>query len=159
MCAYPLQFSLLRRSSIGACALLVGALELSGVSYAQEQTVAPEVVLAPAQQRVIDAGIARLKLAGERNIAREWGSAKQIAEFICRPAAFPAIAHKLKGVDRIFLGTDLPDSLRLISSRELTGMGQARVGSGWREFSFECVMNPDTAKVVRFTVSMSKNPN
>jgi hypothetical protein len=149
---YPDPSSMLKRAFVCASVLLVSAFS----PYAKAHTVAPEVVLAPAQQRVINAGIARLRLSGERQIAREWGNAKQIAEFICRPAASPALARELKGVDRIFLGTDVRDSLRLVSRSELTGTGQARVGGGWQAFSFECWMDPDTAKVVRFTVTMSK---
>ncbi|VVE90514.1 hypothetical protein [Pandoraea bronchicola] len=142
---------MLRNSFPGVGALLIGVLFccIGSVSHAGG---AAEDHVSPAQQRRINAGIAKLRLSEERSIAQGWGAAKQVAEFICRPSAQPAIAEKLKGVDRVFLGTDAADSLTLLKARKLVGVGRARFEGGWRDFSFECLMDPRTAKVEKFLV-------
>jgi hypothetical protein len=52
----------------------------------------------------------------------------------------------------------LPDSLQLVNNGKLIGTGQARFDGGWRDFSFECSIDPDTGKVKRFAVSVVPNP-
>ncbi|VVE42775.1 hypothetical protein PAN31117_04656 [Pandoraea anapnoica] len=136
------------------CAILIGTWGHSGVSVGQTVRQAKGNLVSSAQQRAINAGIAKLKLSGERSVAREWTEEKQVAEFICRPAALPALAKKLKGADRVFLGNNDPESLSLESTTKLVGVGQARFEGGWRDFSFECLMDAKTAKVKNFQITL-----
>ncbi|MER9576547.1 hypothetical protein NKJ09_18895 [Mesorhizobium sp. M0189] len=109
--------------------------------------------LSPAQASVVTAEIAKLKYPEERALAKGWTDAKKVAEFICRPAAMKALKHRIKGVDRVFLGTDDPSTLQLVSNRRLTGSGQARTGDDWQAFSFSCGLNPQTGKAISFEIA------
>lgn len=148
-----------KRSLLGVCGLVVASLgyctPLDAVTSGQPM----EAIVSPAQQRVIEAGITGLRSPSDRAVARGWSRAKQVAEFICRPKALAAFDGKLKGVDRVFLGTDDPNSLSLIRSDKLVGTGQARYDGGWRTFSFACLMDPKTAKVTKFLISMQAVPS
>lgn len=148
-----------KRSLFGFCGLVVASL---GYCASLEDTASEPraaTVVSPAQQRVIDANIASLRSPSDRAVARGWSRAKQVAEFICRPKAQPAFEGKLKGVDRVFLGTSEPDTLSLIRNDKLIGTGQARYDAGWRKFSFECLMDPKTAEVTKFLISIQAMPS
>jgi len=148
------------KNSLGMIAL-VGTVfaSVSFVGAHAEEAAGTKPALSTAQRRVIDAGISKLKSKEERQIARDWGEAKQVAEFICRPAAKPVLARKLKGVDKYFLGTDQPNSLNLSNVGKLEGQGQARYGDGWRDFSFVCLMDAKSAKVTHFDVVLRSIPS
>ncbi len=133
-----------------ALILLVVLLGLSAVAQAETS------VLSPAQRKLVAQSIDKLKLVQERQMATQWSDAKKVAEFICRPAALKSLRLRLKGVDRVFLGSDDPKSLSLAGNTALTGMGHARMGGGWREFRFNCEMNPTTAQVKRFDTLLSQ---
>ncbi|VVE75782.1 hypothetical protein [Pandoraea sputorum] len=137
----------------GAFFFAVTALGYGIDAYAQKIDIPSPPVVSPAERRVIDAGISKLRLAGERKIARGWSPAKQVAEFICHPAALRALKTKLNGVDRVFLGTDDQHGLDLQNDSKLLGQGQVRYEQGWRSFSFECLIDPGTAKVTDFQAS------
>ncbi len=94
--------------------------------------------------------IATLKSATDRQVAEGWSNAKKVAELICRPAALPILKKQAKGVDRVFLGTDTPESLSLESNQRLTGSGTFRTPQGWQDFTFTCDVNPETGKVTTF---------
>ena len=110
-----------------------------------------EPPLSPAQKAVVEKVISRLKSPEERNLASGWSNAKKVAEFICRPAALPALRRQSPGADKVFLGTDDPTTLTLVSKRSLTGVGQVRSGSAWRDFTFTCALMPSSGKVAGFT--------
>lgn len=110
----------------------------------------PEPTLSPAETAVISRQVATLKSSTDRDIATGWSNAKKVAELICRPAALPILKKQIKGADRVFLGTDTPQSLTLESNRRLTGTGQVRTPQGWQDFTFTCNLNPATGKVIDF---------
>lgn len=110
----------------------------------------PDPALSPAQSAVISRQIATLKSSADRNVAQGWSNAKKVAELICRPAALPILKKQTKGTDRVFLGTDAPQSLTLESNQRLTGSGQVRTPQGWKDFTFTCNLNPTTGKVIDF---------
>ena len=86
-------------------------------------------------------------------MANGWSEAKQVAEFICRPAALPVLRRQRRGADRVFLGIDpvADHGLSLESDHLLRGSGSVRTADGWRDFRFTCRLDPDTGKVRRFT--------
>lgn len=112
---------------------------------------AGEPELSPAQNLAIAKSIAGLKTAEERRLANGWSNAKKVAEVICRPAALPALKKQVPNADRVFLGADDPKTLTLVSTRSLTGVGQVRSGSAWRDFTFTCALMPSSGKVAGFT--------
>jgi len=109
-----------------------------------------EVALSPAETAIISRQIATLRSPTDRSVATDWSNAKKVAELICRPAALSILKKQIRGADRIFLGTDAPQSLRLESNRRLTGSGQVRTPEGWQDFTFTCTLNPTTGKVIDF---------
>ena len=110
-----------------------------------------EPELSRAQNTAITKSIAALKTPEERRLASGWSNAKKVAEVICRPAALPALKKQVPNADRVFLGTDDPKTLTLVSTRSLTGAGQVRSGSAWRDFTFTCALMPSSGKVAGFT--------
>lgn len=110
----------------------------------------PEPALSSAQRAVVSRQIATLRSSADRDVARHWSNAKKVAELICRPAALPLLRKQAQGADRVFLGTDSPQSLTLESNRRLTGIGQVRTPQGWKDFSFTCNLDPATGKIVDF---------
>jgi len=131
-------------------------LALAQPALAQPTLVVPpappsEPPLSRAQNTVVAKAIAGLKSPEERNMAAGWSNAKKVAEVICRPAALPALRKQVPGADRVFLGTDAPATLTLVSTRSLTGIGQVRSSAGWRDFTFTCALMPSSGKVAGFT--------
>lgn len=117
-----------------------------------------EPALSPAETAGVNRQIATLKSAGERKMAQEWSNAKKVGEFLCRPAALSILKKQLRGVDKVFLGTDAPNSLTLVNDEQLTGTGQYRDPQGWRYFTFTCDINPATGKVTAFQTVPAKEP-
>lgn len=114
-----------------------------------------EPALSPAEQMIVESKIATLKRAPERNIAKNWSNAKKIAEFFCRPAAIPFLKEYAPEVDRVFLGTDDPNTLTLKSNQLLVGSGEFRTPQGWQDFTFTCELDPKTGKVISFQPVLS----
>ncbi|WP_353642263.1 DUF930 domain-containing protein [Mesorhizobium sp. WSM2239] len=112
-------------------------------------------VLSKAQQDVVAAQIAELQTSEERGMASEWSDAKKVAEFICRPLAMSEVKKWNKDADRVFLGTDDPDTLDLPTNRLLTGSGQVRTGNDWTTFTFNCELDAGTGKALSFETSLS----
>jgi hypothetical protein len=99
-----------RRSAAGAIAALM-------VFVAMTQAVnASEPELSAAETTVVNRQIATLKASGDRRMASGWSNAKKVAELICRPAALSLLKKQTPGVDRVFLGTDDPQTLTLESN-------------------------------------------
>jgi hypothetical protein len=119
-----------------------------------EAAVNSESALSPAETQAVSKQIATLKSSTDRDVAHSWSNAKKIAELICRPAALPVLKRQIKGTDRVFLGTDAPQSLTLESDQRLTGSGELRTPQGWQDFSFTCDVNPTTGKVTDFQAAM-----
>lgn len=117
---------------------------------------AGEPDLSAAETTVVNRQIATLKASGDRRMASGWSNAKKVAELICRPAALPVLKKQTAGVDRVFLGTDDPQTLTLESNSRLTGTGQFRTSQGWTDFTFTCDVNAETGRVTAFTPTVSK---
>jgi hypothetical protein len=105
--------------------------------------------LSQAQAKIVTTEIAKLKYSEERALASGWTDAKKVAEFICRPLATDVLKRRFKDADRVFLGTDDPKTLHLVSDR-LKGSGQVRTGNSWRNFTFSCELDPRTGKALSF---------
>jgi plasmid rolling circle replication initiator protein Rep len=60
-----------------------------------------------------------------------------------------------KEADRVFLGTDEPRTLRLLSNSRLSGTGQVRLGYNWQTFAFSCAMDPWAGKAVSFETTVT----
>lgn len=134
---------------LGAAMLLV----ISPLT-AQSATLG-EPALSAAQTKVVAKSIAALKLPEERQLASGWSNAKKVAEVICRPAALRALKKQVSGADRVFLGTNDPATLTLVSNKSLVGTGQVRSGADWTEFSFACQLDPRTGKARSFTAKLT----
>lgn len=130
----------------------VAGLLLMGIGSVVQAAGRQEPTLSAAENAVVARQVATLKAPADRHIAESWSNAKKVAEWMCRPAAFPVLKKQDKGVDRVFLGTDAPQSLTLESNRRLTGRGQFRTPHGWQDFTFTCGLNPATGKVTSFQV-------
>jgi hypothetical protein len=115
---------------------------------AQAQLTEP--ALSSAETVVVKRQLAILHSSADRSMANGWSNAKKVAEMICRPAAIPALKKQIEGVDRVFLGSDDPKTLTLVSDAKLTGSGSARYPKGWQDFNFTCEIDPATAKVTSF---------
>ena len=124
---------------------------LSAAATAPSPPPAAEPALSPAQNAKVARAIAALKSPEERSLASGWSNAKKVAEIICRPAALPALKKQLPEADRVFLGSEDPATLTLVSTRSLTGSGTVRTGSRWRDFTFTCALTPSSGKVAGFT--------
>jgi hypothetical protein len=139
-----------RRFTAGAIAALT-------IFVAMARTVnASEPDLSSAETTAVNRQIATLKAPGDRRMARGWSNAKKVAELICRPAALSVLKKQTPGVDRVFLGTDDPQTLTLESSSRLTGTGQFRTLQGWTDFTFTCDVNAESGKVTAFQPVLSK---
>jgi hypothetical protein len=134
----------------GTIILAASVLAASALACAQQ-----EPALSPAQQTAVSRQIATLKSSTDRHVAGEWSNAKKVAELLCRPAALPVLKKQIKGVDRVFLGTDAAATLHLESDRRLSGTGQFRTPQGWQDFTFTCDLNPDTGRVSKFSPVLS----
>ena len=138
-------FSTIRRSALFCVVLIAPA----SAVYADMPR------LAPAQNAVVARDIAKLKYPQERALATGWTDAKKAAEFMCRPLAMKVLQRRNKTADRVFLGTDDPNTLNLVSNRSLTGSGQVRTTNGWQPFNFTCGLSPLTGKAVSFKATPS----
>ncbi len=114
-----------------------------------------EPALSQAQAAHIEQQINTLKSPEERKLASEFSNAKKVAEMICRPLALPVLKQHYKEADRVFLGTDDPTTLTLVSQKLLKGTGQARTGSTWHDFSFACRLNPANGKAIGFSINLT----
>ena len=106
--------------------------------------------LSSAETGPVNRKIATLHSSADRKVAQSWSNAKKVAEVLCRPVALTTLQRTTSGVDRVFLGTDAPDSLSLESNRRLIGSGQFRTPQGWQDFTFTCELNPETGKATSF---------
>lgn len=133
---------------ISRMAWKVGSFAVLAIGTAAAQGEEP--ALSSAEIAIVNRQIATLKNPGERKMAQEWTTAKKVGEFICRPAALARLKKQFEGADRVFLGTDAPNSLTLVNNGQLTGSGQVRAPQGWQYFTFTCDVNPESGKVVAF---------
>jgi hypothetical protein len=139
-----------RRRKAGVAAVLTVIVAMAPAGYASE----PD--LSAAETTAVNQQIATLKARGDRRMAEGWSNTKKVAELICRPAALSVLKKQAPGVDRVFLGTDDPQTLTLESNRRLTGTGEFRTPQGWTDFTFTCDVNTETGKVTAFRPILSK---
>ncbi len=134
---------------------MLGAAALLAFSAAPALAASPaEPALSKAQSAVVAKAVSALKHPEERQMVAGWTNAKKVAEMICRPIVLPTLEKQAPGADRAFLGTNDPATLTLVSNKRLTGIGQVRVGAGWRDFTFTCQLNPRTGKATSFKAVM-----
>src|SRR5487761_618438 len=94
-----------------------------------------------AQAAAVSTQRATLKSPVDRHVAEGWSNSKKVAELICRPSALIFLKKQDKTIDRVFLGTDTPESLTLESNSLLKGSGEFRTPHGWQDFAFTCEVN------------------
>ena len=114
---------------------------------------AAEPDLSPAEKANIAKQIAAMKGSADRQLAESFTNAKKVAEYLCRPLALPELRKQQKGADRVFLGTNAPETLTLESNHRLVGTGSFRYPAGWKDFKFSCELNPETGKATAFTTT------
>jgi hypothetical protein len=112
-----------------------------------------EPALSAAERHIVARQIATLKTPADRTLAANWSNARKVAEWICRPAALTVVKKQDQRADRVILGTDDLKSLTLETNGRLTGSGLFRTFHGWKDFSFACELNPETAKVTSFQIT------
>lgn len=106
--------------------------------------------LTDSQRQALDRAIGTLRTPADRNVASRWSDAKKVAEVMCRPLALQELKRTDAKVDRVFLGDDTPQSLSLKGNTVLEGSGQARGRTGWRNFTFACALDAQTARAKSF---------
>lgn len=126
---------------------LLAALVATAAYPAAAQDSSP---LTDSQRQALDRAIGTLRTPADRNVASQWSDAKKVAEVMCRPLALQELKRTDAKVDRVFLGDDTPQSLSLNGNTVLEGRGQARGRSGWRNFTFTCALDPQTARATAF---------
>lgn len=135
---------------------VLGAAMLLMISPLTAQSATPgEPALSAAQTKAVSKAIAKLGRPEERALAASMSNAKKVAEVICRPAALRTLKRQIPGADRVFLGTNDPATLTLVSNKSLVGTGQVRSGANWTEFSFACQLDPRTGKARSFLAKMT----
>lgn len=132
----------------GALLVMAGAMLLAPLARAS-------TALSPAQEKVISQKTAKLSKT-ERDMIAGWSDGKKLAEFFCSPAALAEFKKSLKGADRVFLGPDDEGASRFIlyGNSKLSGRGTVRTPGNWKSYAFECVLDPDHAKVKAFTYKL-----
>ena len=120
------------------------------VGSAMAQTPEHPVTLSKAQKQRLAKAIKVLNDPGERRMAQQWSTAKQVAEWLCRPVALRTLHEQHPDIDQVFLGTGDKDDLDLVSNRLLRGKGEARSGSEWKTFTFTCELDPHHGDVSNF---------
>ena len=137
----------------GVAALLV----LFTSASAQNVPEQAKSVLSYRQQQVIRNEFSKIESPSERKMAMEWSDAKKVAETMCRPAALKYFQKQFKDADRVFLGNDQSDSLKLMGNQVLTGVGQVRAGGTWHYFNFACPLNPRIGQAISFTADITRS--
>ena len=114
--------------------------------------------LSPAQQKVVAKKTAKMSKA-ENEIIAGWSDGKKLGEFFCAPAALAKFKREVKGADRVALGPDDEGvkQFMLDGNRKLSGRGTVRTPGNWKNFTFECVLDPETAAVTSFTYEFEAN--
>ncbi|KAA6130959.1 DUF930 domain-containing protein [Cupriavidus cauae] len=126
---------------------LLAALVATAAYPAAAQDSSP---LTDSQRQALDRAIGTLRTPADRNVASQWSDARKVAEVMCRPLALQELKRTDAKVDRVFLGDDTPQSLSLKGNTVLEGNGQARGRSGWRNFTFTCLLDAQTARATAF---------
>lgn len=126
---------------------LLAALVATAAYPAAAQDSSP---LTDSQRQALDRAIGTLRTPADRNVASQWSDARKVAEVMCRPLALQELKRTDAKVDRVFLGDDTPQSLSLKGNTVLEGNGQARGRSGWRNFTFTCRLDAQTARATAF---------
>ena len=141
-------------NTVLAILLTMTLVPAAAASGPQARPPAEPALTAP-ELKAVARGIATLHSPVDRSVANGWSNAKKVAEILCRPAALPALRKQITGVDRVFLGTDDPNTLTLESNQRLTGTGSARIPQGWQDFTFSCTINPTTGQAKTFEVELT----
>ncbi|OTA20582.1 hypothetical protein Xbed_01386 [Xenorhabdus beddingii] len=109
-------------------------------AFAQAQV--PSQQLSPSQKKYLQQQInEQVTDKSALKDIQNWSDKKKVAEFICRPFALPIIKQHDKNADKVFLGDESPDSIKLKYPAELTGKGMYRTDEGWKDIRFSCKLN------------------
>ncbi|WP_275385799.1 hypothetical protein [Xenorhabdus bovienii] len=122
------------------------------------QAQSPSSQLSTSQQKYLQQQID--KQMTDKSAAKEvesWSDTKKVAEFICRPLALSVIQRGHKEADKVFLGDESPNSIRLIDSR-LIGTGMYRQGFSWKNIRFSCELDPKTGEARSFKLLKALPP-
>lgn len=111
-----------------------------------DPVVVPESVRQATQQQIR----ARVVDKVQQDDILAWPESRQVAEFLCRPAALKEIQKTVPQVDRVFLGGENGQGLQLEDAGHLTGEGLYRTGSTWSGFHFECGLSGKDGQVMSF---------
>lgn len=77
----------------------------------------------------------------QRNLVKQWPTAKQLVEFICKPVALSAVRKKYPDAEKIIFLTQEWDSHELSPKAAVTGTAQYRTGVDWHEIQYTCTLN------------------
>lgn len=136
---------------------IAAVLALLSSANAENVNEPAKSVLSHRQQQVIRTEFSKIESPAERKMAMEWSDAKKVAETMCRPIALKYFQKEYKDADRVFLGNDKSDSLRLMGNEVLTGVGQVRAGGTWYYFNFACPLNPRNGRAKSFGADITSS--
>lgn len=145
-----------KRILTGLAGIALG-LAVFNVASAQDVTGPGKSVLSSRQQQVIRNEFSKLESPSERQMAMDWSDAKKVGETMCRPAALRYFRKQYRDADRVFLGNDQSDSLKLEGNELLTGTGQVRAGGTWHYFNFSCQLNPRNGRAISFKADVTRS--
>lgn len=112
--------------------------------------------LSPAQEKVIAQKTAKVS-AEEKKMIAGWSDGKKLAEFFCAPAGLAEFKKTSKAADRVFLGPDDEGVKQfvLVGNSKLSGRGSVRMGADWKDFTFQCTLDPDKGTATSFTYELT----
>ncbi len=145
-----------KRSSVKIGFGMAAAVLACGAAFADNTVLEARNTLSHRQYQVIRNAFSKLHSPEERRMAMAWSDAKKVSETMCRPLALKYFKKQYSRADRVFLGDENNDSLKLEGNRTLSGTGQVREGSNWHYFTFECRLNPATGYATSFRANITK---
>lgn len=93
----------------------------------------------------------QLNDTGQRSIVKEWSVEKQIAEFICKPAALKEVRKTASAAEKVLFLDDASGAPLRLTHGVLTGSAQYREGIDWQKFEYTCRLE-DNGHLRSFTV-------
>jgi hypothetical protein len=118
---------------------------------------AQQAGLSAAQKAVVEKKTASVS-ASEKAMIAGWPDSKKLAEFFCSPAGLQAVKKQHPDADRMALGPDDEGVKKFVltGNTRLSGRGSVRLGGSWKDFTFDCTLDPEKAVATAFTFKLDQ---
>lgn len=95
--------------------------------------------ISPSQSIYLNQQIEKqLVVPDQRDIVKEWSVEKQIAEFICKPAALNEVRKTAAAAEKVIFLDDTDRAPQLLPNGVLIGVVQYREGVSWHKMEYTC---------------------